>query len=188
MPATAMHSSNKTIKNNFFTDKSSALEFFAKAINSLCFYVKAYLLYIIIIKKTFNKKGKFMNNTQKLFNLALQTAQKAYNPYSKFAVGAVILADDGNFYVGCNVENISYPVGTCAETGAISAMIAGGGKKISEILIFADAKKLISPCGACRQRIVEFSDKNTLVHMADVDGIKRTVKAGELLPFGFEEF
>ncbi|MBQ9731515.1 MAG: cytidine deaminase [Alphaproteobacteria bacterium] len=129
-----------------------------------------------------------MNNTQKLFKLATQAAQKAYCPYSKFAVGAAILADDGNFYVGCNVENISYPVGTCAEAGAIAAMIAGGGKIISEIVIFADAKTLVSPCGACRQRIVEFSDENTLVHMANIEGIKKTVKANQLLPFGFEEF
>ena len=128
-----------------------------------------------------------MNNIQKLYELAVKISQKSYSPYSKFAVGAAILADDGNFYGGCNVENVSYPVGTCAEAGAIAAMIAGGAKNIKEIMIYADAKQLISPCGACRQRIAEFADEETLVHMADKEGVKKSAKIQELLPCAFEE-
>ncbi|MBS4773832.1 MAG: cytidine deaminase [Proteobacteria bacterium] len=129
-----------------------------------------------------------MNNQQKLLSLARAAAANAYCPYSRFAVGAAIESDDGRFYTGCNVENISYPVGTCAEAGAIAAMIAGGSKKIAAILIYADSQSLISPCGACRQRIAEFGDENTPVYLAGKDGIMSQSTAGELLPAGFKEF
>ena len=102
-----------------------------------------------------------MNNATKLFNLASSAAANAYAPYSQFKVGAAILSSSGNFYSGCNVENISYPLGTCAEAGAIAAMINGGDNKIAEILIYADSKALISPCGACRQRVAEFASADT---------------------------
>ena len=129
-----------------------------------------------------------MNNTQKLFSLAAEAAKNAYRPYSGFAVGAAIAADDGRFYAGCNVENVSFPVGTCAEAGAIAAMFAGGGRKIEEILIFADCQKLISPCGACRQRIAEFAAPETLVHLANLSGIQKSYTIAELLPCSFSEF
>ena len=129
-----------------------------------------------------------MNNSQKLFNLAVSVAANSYSPYSKFAVGCGILADNGRFYAGCNVENVSFPVGTCAEEAAIAEMVADGGRKITEMLIYADAKQLISPCGACRQRIVEFADENTMIHLADAEGIKKTINALDLLPFVFKEF
>ena len=100
----------------------------------------------------------------RLFEETLKARESSYSPYSNFAVGAAILADNNQFYSGCNVENIAYPNGTCAETGAIAAMINGEGKKIIEILIYANSKELISPCGACCQRIAEFADSDTKVH------------------------
>ena len=129
-----------------------------------------------------------MNNATKLFNLASSAAANAYAPYSQFKVGAAILSSSGNFYSGCNVENISYPVGTCAEAGAIAAMLNGGDNKIAEILIYADSKALISPCGACRQRIAEFASADTKIHLADKSGIKKTFTLEELLPNNFKEF
>lgn len=126
-----------------------------------------------------------MNIREKLFEAAQKAAVSAYCSYSRFAVGAALYADDERIYSGCNVENISYPVGTCAESGAIAAMVCGGGRKIIEIVIFADTNKLISPCGACRQRIKEFAAENTLVHLADADGIRKTLTIDELLPFSF---
>ncbi len=126
-----------------------------------------------------------MNIREKLFESAQRAAANAYCPYSRFAVGAAVYADDGRIYCGCNVENVSYPVGTCAESGAIAAMVCGGGRKIIEMIIFADANKLVSPCGACRQRIKEFSAENTLVHLADAGGIRKTFTIDELLPFSF---
>ncbi|MBE6452679.1 MAG: cytidine deaminase [Alphaproteobacteria bacterium] len=129
-----------------------------------------------------------MNNSQKLLDMAMKVADNSYSPYSNFAVGCAIFADNRCFYSGCNVENVSFPVGTCAEEAAIAAMIADGGKKIVEILVYADAENLISPCGACRQRILEFADDNTMVYMANTKGIGKSVKAMELLPFVFKEF
>ena len=126
-----------------------------------------------------------MNKSAKLFKLAQQASLNAYAPYSQFAVGASLIADNGNYYSGCNIENVSYPCGSCAEQGAISAMIADGGKKIVEILILGYGKELITPCGACRQRILEFSDSQTLIHLADKEGIKKTFKINELLPYNF---
>lgn len=129
-----------------------------------------------------------MNNTSQLLSLAISASTNAYAPYSKFRVGAAILSSSGNFYSGCNVENISYPLGICAEAGAISSMINGGDSEISEILIYADSQALITPCGACRQRIAEFGLANTLIHLADKQGIKQTLTLQEILPHHFKEF
>lgn len=126
-----------------------------------------------------------MNTTDKLFKLASQARQNAYAPYSQFAVGTAILSTKGNFYCGCNVENISYPCGSCAEQGAISAMIAGGDTEIAEILIIADTKELISPCGACRQRIKEFAIPQTTVTICNLQGQHRQYTIEQLLPDGF---
>lgn len=128
-----------------------------------------------------------MNNANKLLNLAKSASENAYAPYSNFYVGAAIISDSDKFYYGCNVENISYPVGTCAEAGAIASMVANGDKKIKEILIYAPSKELITPCGACRQRIAEFGDDQTLIHLADDDGIKQTLTIEKLLPCSFKD-
>ena len=129
-----------------------------------------------------------MNNHQRMFEMAKTAARNAYAPYSKFKVGACILSTTNNLYVGCNVENISYPVGTCAEAGAISSMIASGDTKIKEILVYASSTELITPCGACRQRIAEFSEPSTLVHLANEHGIQQTTTIEELLPKSFKDF
>ena len=129
-----------------------------------------------------------MNNLQKLLSIAQTAASNAYCPYSHFSVGAAIESTDGKFYSGCNVENISFPVGTCAEAGAIAAMIANGSTKIQNILIYAPSQKLITPCGACRQRIAEFSTPETIIYLAGIDGISKSYGINELLPSSFSEF
>lgn len=129
-----------------------------------------------------------MDNISRLLNEAQQASSRAYAPYSKFKVGCALQTPSGNVYSGCNVENVSYPVGMCAEAGAIAAMVNGGDNLIAQILIYADGKQLISPCGACRQRIVEFADKNTVIYLADKDGVKKTLSVDELLPYCFKEF
>ena len=117
---------------------------------------------------------------------AAQTAQsRAYVPYSRFKVGAAILADDGKVYPGCNVENAAYPVGACAEAGAISAMIAGGARAISAIVVIGDGAELVTPCGACRQRIREFAVPETPIVIAGPDGIRARFSLAELLPASF---
>lgn len=122
----------------------------------------------------------------KLFDLALSVRNKAYVPYSDFPVGAAIETLSGNFYAGCNVENVSYPVGTCAEAGAIAAMVAGGDGKVKRILIVAGGKELIAPCGACLQRIKEFSTDDTEILLATPEGIKKKLTLSQMLPFGFD--
>ena len=122
-------------------------------------------------------------------NEILAVAQKcrlnAYAPYSKFKVGAAVLSANGNIYGGCNVENASYPCGTCAEAGAIAAMVADGECKIAEILIIADCERIL-PCGNCLQKIAEFGNEQTLIHSADLHGNIRTFTLKQLLPNNFK--
>ncbi|MGE7471737.1 cytidine deaminase [Bosea sp. NPDC003192] len=120
-----------------------------------------------------------------LFAAAKAAQQRAYAPYSRFKVGAAILADDGAVYPGCNVENAAYPVGACAEAGAISAMIAGGARAIRAILVLGDGAELVTPCGACRQRIREFAAPETPIAIAGSEGIRARFSLAELLPASF---
>ena len=120
-----------------------------------------------------------------LFEKARAVREYAYAPYSQFKVGAAIRSASGKIFIGCNVENAAYPEGVCAEAGAISAMIAGGETKISEICIVADTSQPIAPCGGCRQKLAEFSTPETEVILAASKGevTRRTV--GVLLPESF---
>ncbi|MCQ2741085.1 MAG: cytidine deaminase, partial [Alphaproteobacteria bacterium] len=83
---------------------------------------------------------------------------------------------------------ISYPNGTCAETGAIAAMVSNSERHIEKILIYADSQTLITPCGACLQRIAEFADNSTQILLADKSGIKKNVSLTDLFPCSFNEF
>ncbi len=126
------------------------------------------------------------DNKKTLLPIALAAQKNAYAPYSGFSVGSAILADDEHTYAGCNVENAAYPLGQCAEAGAISAMILAGAKKIKEVLIASPNQDCCPPCGGCRQKIFEFCDQDTLVHMATSDGKVKTVTMFELLPMAFK--
>jgi len=126
-----------------------------------------------------------MDIRDSMFRDALRYRENAYAPYSHFKVGAVILGEKGRLFGGCNVENASYPCGTCAEAGAVSAMVAAGEKRIKEILIAADTECIL-PCGNCLQKIVEFGGAETLILSADLNGIKRIFRLGELLPDAFK--
>ena len=125
-----------------------------------------------------------MHKISDLYNTATEVRKNAYAPYSKFMVGAAVLSVNDKVFGGCNVENASYPCGTCAEAGAISTMIAAGEKSIKEILIIADCVQIL-PCGNCLQKIAEFGDDKTLVHSADLNGNIKTYKLSELLPQSF---
>ena len=110
---------------------------------------------------------------------------RAYAPYSNFPVGAALLGANGKIYAGCNVENAAYPQGCCAETSAISAMIADGEREIWAALVVGQGTALIAPCGGCRQRLNEFARPETPIHLCGAKGVKRSVTLGELLPFAF---
>lgn len=111
--------------------------------------------------------------------------EKAYAPYSKFKVGAAIKAASGKIYVGCNVENVAYPEGNCAEAGAIAAMIADGETKITEVAVIADSSAPVPPCGGCRQKLAEFSNGDVVVTMATISGEQVETTVGDLLPGAF---
>ena len=126
-----------------------------------------------------------MSNLTELIAAALAARANAYAPYSGFAVGAAIRADDGTLHAGANVENAAYPQTQCAEATAIGAMISAGGRRIAEMVVLAEGEALCAPCGGCRQRIREFADRDTPIHLCGPEGIRRTVTLGELLPLSF---
>ena len=120
-----------------------------------------------------------------LLEAATKVRERAYAPYSNFKVGAAIKAASGAVYVGCNVENVAYPEGTCAEAGAIAAMIAAGDSRITEALVIADSPLPVSPCGGCRQKLAEFSEADARVTMTTLAGESQTLTMAELLPGAF---
>lgn len=120
-----------------------------------------------------------------LFEAAEAVRARAYAPYSKFQVGAAILADDGKIYAGCNVENAAYPVGNCAEPSAIAAMLAGGGTRIRRIYVTGPGTLPVTPCGGCRQRIREFADPGVEIVSHGVDGTPLVQTLDQLLPHSF---
>lgn len=117
-----------------------------------------------------------------LLEAATQVRERAYAPYSRFKVGAAIRAASGAVYSGCNVENVAYPEGTCAEAGAIAAMVAAGETKIAEVLVIADSPAPVPPCGGCRQKIAEFAGQEVKVTLCTTDGARKVMTVAELLP------
>lgn len=120
-----------------------------------------------------------------LFDAARAAWERAYAPYSGFRVGAAIQTADGQVHAGCNVENVAYPEGTCAEAGAIAAMILAGGGQIVEILVVADSPDPTPPCGGCRQKLAEFAAPDTPVILADLAGERLRTTVADLLPGAF---
>ena len=123
---------------------------------------------------------------KKLADLAKDTAQKAYAPYSNFRVGAALITDSGNIYTGCNIENASYPATVCGEDVAIFKAISEGETKIDTIAVAcidAENDTAIFPCGVSRQRMSEFNTENVIV--VHNDEIKK-YKFEEVLPFDFK--
>ena len=109
----------------------------------------------------------------------------AYAPYSGFQVGAAIRAASGVIYGGCNVENVAYPEGTCAEAGAIAAMIAAGETRLTEVYVIAGGAQPVTPCGGCRQKLAEFGAGTVPVTMATTSGAELHMTLAQLLPGAF---
>lgn len=122
---------------------------------------------------------------RELFDAAREVHANAHAPYSNFKVGAAVRAASGRIYVGCNVENAAFPQGACAETGAISAMVAAGERAIVAVLTVCDGTELSTCCGGCRQRIREFARADTPIYAAGVHGLLATFTIAELLPASF---
>lgn len=124
--------------------------------------------------------------TSKMITEAHNALVNAYAPYSKFTVAACICTDKGTLYTGVNVENGSYGLTLCAEACALCLMVSAGEQHIKSMVVLAGNNLLCSPCGACRQRIHEFSTPETVIHLCNKDSIFHSMTIEELLPLAFD--
>ncbi len=125
---------------------------------------------------------------EQLLEAAHQARRTAYAPYSGFLVGAAVLAEDGRVYSGCNMENVAYPEGVCAEGVALGAMVLGGARRARMIAIVAGPEgelRPTMPCGGCRQKIAEFAGPETEVVITGSDGEIQRYRMADLLPSAF---
>lgn len=122
-----------------------------------------------------------------LIDDARAVRENAHAPYSNFKVGAAIKTTSGAVFVGCNVENVAYPEGTCAEAGAIAAMCAAGEREIAEVAVIADSPQPVTPCGGCRQKLAEFGKGDVPVTLSTMDGVTQDTTIGALLPGAFDQ-
>jgi len=120
---------------------------------------------------------------QELLNAALSARERAYAPYSKFLVGAAVLAKSGKIYTGCNIENASYGLTVCAERNALFSAVGAGEREFTALCVVGDTEAPISPCGACRQVMAEF--KIPRIILANLKGDVKEYTLEELLPYGF---
>ncbi len=123
---------------------------------------------------------------KELIAVAKKYREFSYSPYSKFKVGAAVLTKQGNVYGGCNIENSSFPLTNCAERTAIFKAVSEGEQEFAAIALIADTEGPCSPCGACRQVMVEF--KIPRIIMANLKGDVQVVTLAELMPYAFTEF
>ncbi|MCH8073195.1 MAG: cytidine deaminase [Proteobacteria bacterium] len=124
---------------------------------------------------------------QQLINAAKEVRPNAHAPYSGYRVGAALVDDTGAMHTGCNVENAAFPEGTCAEANAIGSMVAAGGKRIVAIAAVGglDDIEACTPCGGCRQSILEFADENTRIILIGDGNQVDSYTIDELLPAAF---
>ncbi len=124
---------------------------------------------------------------QQLIDAAKKVRPNAHAPYSGYLVGAALIDDTGTLHTGCNVENAAFPEGTCAEANAIGSMVAAGGKRIVAIAAVggSDEIEACTPCGGCRQSILEFADENTRIILIGEGKQIDSYSIDELLPAGF---
>jgi cytidine deaminase len=121
----------------------------------------------------------------RLVAAARAVREHAYAPYSKFNVGAAVLDEQGRVHVGANVENAAYPQGWCAETSALAAMVAAGGRRVLAVAVCGVADSPVTPCGGCRQKLREFAADDCPICLADLHTVLATHTLGELFPAAF---
>jgi len=117
---------------------------------------------------------------ESLMTAAAEVRDRSYSPYSKFPVGAALLDVDGAIHVGTNVENLSFGLTLCAERAALVSAVAGGARRFTAVAIIADSRTPVTPCGACRQVLVEFGD--IAVRSFNLEGDYFDALLSELLP------
>lgn len=120
-----------------------------------------------------------------LIAAARAVREHAHAPYSRFAVGAAVLDEQGRIHAGCNVENAAYPQGWCAEASALAVMVAAGGQRVRAVAVVGVAEQPVTPCGGCRQKLREFAAGDCPVWVADLSVLRATFTLDELLPQSF---
>ncbi|MFZ4793580.1 MAG: cytidine deaminase [Blastocatellia bacterium] len=123
---------------------------------------------------------------EELIDFAREVRNNAYAPYSNFAVGAVVESRDGRIFTGCNVENASYGLTLCAERVALGKAISEGVRDLVRVVVTADTKTPIPPCGACRQLILELAGPDAEVVMTNLAGDRIFASSQSLLPSAFD--
>lgn len=125
--------------------------------------------------------------TTDLIELAIEASKKAYVPYSHFPIGAALVADTGEVFTGCNIENASFGLTNCGERTAIFKAVSEGHQRFFELVVYGHSAKPISPCGACRQVMAEFFDKDLKVTLVAKDKTTVEMTVEELLPYSFTD-
>ena len=123
---------------------------------------------------------------QTLIKEATDMLGKAYVPYSKFPVGAALSTKDGQIFTGCNIENASYPLTNCAERTAMFKAVSEGQRSFDYLVVTGNTEGPISPCGACRQVLVEFCEPDMPVLLTNKKGKVKETTVSELLPGAFQ--
>ena len=121
-----------------------------------------------------------------LIEEAIETSKKAYVKYSEFPVGAVLIDENNKKFKGVNFENASYGLSICAERNVIGTAVTEGMRKIKTLIVTGDTEGPISPCGACRQVILEFADENTVIILSNYKKDYKIVGIDDLLPYSFK--
>ena len=124
-------------------------------------------------------------NYEELMKMAIEASKKSYCPYSKFPVGACLLTEKGNTYIGCNYENGSLGMTICAERNAVGTAIANGEQKFKAVAIYAPKQDNCTPCGACRQVLHEFCDNDELDVIVKIGNELKIYTLAQLLPESF---
>ncbi len=125
-------------------------------------------------------------NEKALILAAINAQKNSYSPYSGFSVGAALLCSDGEIITGANIENVSFGLTNCAERTAFFKAVSEGKKEFSAIAIVG-GDTYLPPCGACRQVMAEFCDKNFKVIFAKNENEYIVKTLDEILPFSFSE-
>ncbi|CAM5793669.1 MULTISPECIES: cytidine deaminase [Brevibacillus] len=134
----------------------------------------------------FFTEQRVMNmDKQALLAQAKEARQRAYVPYSKFPVGAALLAESGKVYLGCNIENAAFPLCNCAERTALFKAFSEGDKQYKAIAVVADTPDPVSPCGACRQVMAELCPPDMPVILSNLNGDVLETTVSALLPGAF---
>jgi cytidine deaminase len=130
------------------------------------------------------KTGKRRDDWERLIGAAREVSQRAHAPYSRLGIGAALEAEGGEVYTGCNVENSSFGLTVCAERVALQCAVASGARSFRRLVIYTAGAGPLSPCGACRQVLMEFAQRLPILSVGRGD-LRREFELAELLPRAF---